>query len=121
VSRYDQADSRFVILSLDAAVSRQPGVITYVGAMAEGKCVVTNDPSGSSSYLKDGETGFIVPAADVNALRTRILALLDNPDLVRAIGREAQLTAREKFSPACYYAEVERVARELAASARRRS
>lgn len=112
------AASRFVVLSLDPAVRRRPGVITCVGAMNAGKCVVTNDATGSFGYVEDGETGFIVPGADADALRTRIRFLLDDPDRVRKVGQNARGAAAERFSSSRYYENIERVAREIA---RRRS
>ncbi len=101
------AECRFVVLSLHPNLLRRPGVITYVGAMRMGKCVVVNEPVGASSYIDHGESGFLVPPAAPKALRDQIWTLLTNPELVHAVGRKAERVAMERFTPAQYFDTIE--------------
>jgi len=110
--------ARFLLLSLSPDVLRRPGVITYAGAMRMGKCVVVNDPTGASSYISDGETGFLVRPADPTALRDQICRLLDHPEMVRIVGSNAAEAALKSFSAAQYVVAVEGLVQELAAAAR---
>ena len=48
-------------------------------------CVVTN-VGGSGELVRDGETGFLVPARDAAALSERICQLIDDADLRRSMG-----------------------------------
>jgi glycosyltransferase involved in cell wall biosynthesis len=99
--------ANFLVLSLRPETLRRPGVITYAGAMRMGKCVVVNDPLGAASYIRDGETGFLVPAAEPEALREQISFLLDHPETVNTIGRNAKEAAQKSFSVAHYITAVE--------------
>jgi len=104
--------SRFVVVSLDPHVLRRPGVITYVGAMSAGKCVVVNDPLGASSYIQHGDTGFLVGPQDPVALRAQLLALAESPETVDRIGQNAQRVAMEQFSAVRYFPLVEAAVQE---------
>jgi glycosyltransferase involved in cell wall biosynthesis len=101
------AECRFVVLSLHPNILRRPGVITYVGAMRMGKCVVVNEPVGASSYIDHGQTGFLVPPAEPEALRDQILTLLTDPELAHAVGMKAERVAAERFTPAQYFEAIE--------------
>ena len=109
-------NARFLVLSLHPETLRRPGVITYAGAMRMGKCVVVNDPSGAASYIRDRETGFLVRAADPEALRKQISFLLDHPQTVGAVGRNAAEAARASFSVAQYIIALESAVQQTLAS-----
>jgi glycosyltransferase involved in cell wall biosynthesis len=99
--------ANFLVLSLRPETLRRPGVITYAGAMRMGKCVVVNDPLGAASYIRDGETGFLVPPAEPQTLRDKICFLLDHPETVNTVWRNAEEAARKSFSVAHYITAVE--------------
>jgi glycosyltransferase involved in cell wall biosynthesis len=107
------ANCQFVILSLEPNLSRCPGVITYVAGMANGKCVVVNEPAGAPDYIEHGRTGFIVPPSDPQALRAQLEALLSDPELAQTAGANARAAAAERFSPRAYFQAVEAVASAL--------
>jgi glycosyltransferase involved in cell wall biosynthesis len=104
--------ARFVVLSLHPETLRRPGIITYAGAMRMGKCVVVNDPAGAASYIRNGDTGFLAPASDAGALRQQICFLLDHPETVSAVGKNAQEAARALFSSAQYVIDLENALRQ---------
>jgi glycosyltransferase involved in cell wall biosynthesis len=67
-------------------------------AMASGRPVVATDSGGPPEYVSDGETGFVVPVADVAAMAERVRRLLDAPDLADALGRAGRRRMVEGFS-----------------------
>ncbi|MDY7077657.1 MAG: glycosyltransferase [Chloroflexota bacterium] len=58
-------------------------------AMACGTPVVASDVGGLSFLVKDGRTGYRVPARDPNALAAKITRLLTNEGVRRRIGQRA--------------------------------
>lgn len=95
--RAQLAACRMVVVSVDPKPMRRSGVITYATALRLGKCCVVNDPSGASSYIQHGETGYLVPPEDPLALRRQIETLLANPSLIESAGRAAAKDPR--FTP----------------------
>lgn len=63
-------------------------------AMAQGLTVITTEAAGVSEFIKDGENGFLVPPADSETLRKRMLWCLSNPDKVFQMRKKALETAR---------------------------
>lgn len=61
-----------------------------VEAMAFGRAVVATDTDGARELIQDGETGFIVPIRDVEALANKITYVLSNPQVARRIGEAAR-------------------------------
>ena len=61
-----------------------------VEAMAFGRTVVATDTDGARDLIKDGETGFIVPIRDVEALADKISYVLSHPKVARRIGEAAR-------------------------------
>lgn len=53
----------------------------FVEAAACGLPVVATDVGGVSEMMRPGETGFLVPAQDADALRLALAKLIDDPDL----------------------------------------
>lgn len=55
-------------------------------SMACGTAVIASDLPGVRTVVADGETGFLVPPGDANALREKILRLASSPDTAREMG-----------------------------------
>ena len=70
--------------------------MTTVEAQASGMPVVASASGGSAEAIDDGRTGFVVPA-DPAALADRLLTLLRDPELRRAMGVAARAHVVEKF------------------------
>lgn len=66
--------------------------------MVMAKPVVATDCSGSSELVREGETGFLVPRQDPEALANSIAYLLDNPDEARRMGQAGRKHIEEHFS-----------------------
>ncbi len=82
-------------------------------AMAAGAPVVATRVGGTPEALIDGETGLLVPPADVPALAAAITRLLETPLLAARLGRAARLVVEERFSIARMAMSTQRLYREL--------
>lgn len=67
-------------------------------AMATGLPVVATRVSGSAQAVVDGESGLLVPAADVERLSKAIGTLLDDPAQARRMGRAARERVERSYS-----------------------
>ena len=63
-------------------------------AMACGTPVVASETGGLVFLIRDGETGFHVPAGDADALADRLKELLSDPELRTQLGLQAAKYAR---------------------------
>lgn len=72
--------------------------VSVLEAMHRGIPVVASDIRGTDELVADGETGFLVPSADVSAYADRIRRLLTDDELRARIGAHAVLRARAEFS-----------------------
>jgi D-inositol-3-phosphate glycosyltransferase len=89
-------------------------------AMACGTPVVGSKVGGLAYNIQDGQTGFLVPERDVDALAARIRLLLCDADLRKRLGRQAAQWAQRNAWPAIadqivdLYEQVRPVARQTA-------
>lgn len=74
-------------------LSGQSGVINI--AYAFGKPVIATAVGDIPDILTDGETGFLVPPKDSNALANAVIKLLKDEDLKRRMGTNALIKAQE--------------------------
>ena len=74
--------------------------MTMVEAMRCGLPVVATDcPYGPAEIIEDGTDGRLVPIGDKDALTTALLALMEDDELRRRMGRAA-IAASRRFDPA---------------------
>jgi glycosyltransferase involved in cell wall biosynthesis len=64
--------------------------ITNLEAAACGTPVVASDSPGIRESVRDGETGFLRPHGDIDALAAAMRRIADAPALVDALGRQAR-------------------------------
>ncbi len=105
----EQRDIPAVLASLDVSVqiSRSESLSNVIlESMAAGVSVVATNVGGTPEVVREGETGFLVPPDDDDALCGVLETLLGQPELRRRIGNNARLYARDSFSLArvrdCY-------------------
>jgi glycosyltransferase involved in cell wall biosynthesis len=67
-------------------------------AMACGVPVVANDVADNRYVVPEGETGFVVPLDDVEALTDRVCRLLESPGLRERMGKAGTAWVRREFS-----------------------
>ena len=84
---------------LFALSSLHEGMCTsLVDAMAASKAAVATAVGGVPEVMADGETGYLVPAKDHDAMAHRIVELLQSEPLRRRMGDAALRRARERFT-----------------------
>ena len=84
--------------SLTAADGDAEGLPTViVEAAASALPTVATRHSGIPEVVSDGETGFLVPEHDVDALAARLAVLLESVDLRRRMGAAARMQAEQRF------------------------
>jgi glycosyltransferase involved in cell wall biosynthesis len=66
--------------------------------MALGKPVVATDGGGTRELVAHGETGFLVPQGDAQALAAAIEHLIDHPDVAERMGKAGEEKVRREFS-----------------------
>lgn len=82
--------------------------IVFLEAAASGLACVAGRSGGSHEAVLDGETGYVVPPRDVDAIAQRLRALLDDPALRSQMGIRARALAETEWS---YDRRVEPLAR----------
>jgi len=66
--------------------------------MAAARPVVATDVGGAREAIVEGETGYVVPAGDDEAMAERIIKLLTNPQKAHTMGQAGRSIVEEKFS-----------------------
>jgi D-inositol-3-phosphate glycosyltransferase len=67
----------------------EPFGITPLEAMACGTPVIGSNVGGIKFSVRDGETGYLIPPRDPDALAERLRHLFDHPRLLNLLGRQA--------------------------------
>lgn len=83
----------FVLPSLAEGVSN-----TILEAMASALPVLATDVGGNGELIQPGETGLLVPPADVQAMAEGLIRLADDPHRAQAMGRAGRAVAQARFS-----------------------
>lgn len=87
--------------------------LSIAEAMAVGKSVVATDVGGNSELVHDQLNGYLVPAADPEALSAKMSALIDNKDQRLTMGHESRKIAEANFSLKQMIMKYEAIYREL--------
>jgi glycosyltransferase involved in cell wall biosynthesis len=84
-------------------------------AMACGRPVVATAVDGTPEIVRDGETGFLVPPRDPEALARALARVLDDPALAGRMAERAGEIARERYTWEANARDMERVYAAVAA------
>ncbi len=76
----------------------EPFGVVLAEAMASGKPVVASHVGGIPEIVTSGKEGFLVPAKNPGALRSKIRFLLDNPKKAKSMGEAGRKLALTKFT-----------------------
>ncbi len=85
----------FVLPSLSEGLS-----MALLEAMVSGKAAVATKVGGNPELIDHGKTGFLVLPENSSDLADQLVALLDNPELIRAFGRAGAELVHRRFSKA---------------------
>ncbi|UCC21591.1 MAG: glycosyltransferase family 4 protein [Planctomycetota bacterium] len=86
---------------------------TIMEAMAAGIPVIGADTGGRKEIIKDGSTGYLVPANDHSEMARKIIELFRHPDKVTMMGERGREVAAEKFTVERYAQDITRVITEV--------
>lgn len=106
-----------ILHALDVAVltpETEPFSNAVLEAMAMEKPLILSRTLGNIEAVVEGESGFLVPAHDVDAITERLLLLLRNPSLRESMGQSAGQRVRELFSEEAMMSGLERAWRRVA-------
>jgi glycosyltransferase involved in cell wall biosynthesis len=104
---YQKADA-FVMPSYAEAFG-----LVFIEAMASGLPVIASRLVQTTEIVRDGETGFLIPAGDREVLANRIQTLIDNPSLGLAMGRRARQIVESDFDSDKNFKVLESIFKEL--------
>jgi glycosyltransferase involved in cell wall biosynthesis len=85
-------------------------------AMASGRPVVASRVGGIPEFVEHGRTGYCVEPRNPAAMATAIIALLENPEKLRAMGSEGREVAERKLSLDAHVETIAQLFEQLRAS-----
>jgi glycosyltransferase involved in cell wall biosynthesis len=96
---HDELQALYARAAVVACPSHREGFgVACLEAMAHGRPVVAGDVGGLRDLVVDGETGYLVPPRNVNALREALECLLGDRERRRRLGKAGRRRAAEHFS-----------------------
>lgn len=102
------------IMDILVSASHEEGFSNVIlEAMAAGKPVVATSVGGNPEAVLDGETGWIVPPNNSQALAAAIIELLRHPEQIARYGRNARQRAKKYFSMETMIHQVEQIYEQL--------
>lgn len=90
LNNYYNAGDIFVMPSRTQYPDIEGFGIVFLEANSCGLPVIGSDSGGIPSAIKDGQTGYIIPEGDAEALADKIISLFNDPDLSYAIGKKGR-------------------------------
>jgi len=91
------AKAKFVVLPL-IDILYAHGQMTLLQSMAMGKAVIVTKVPSTVDYIVDGENGLLVNVYDSEDMRNKIEFLLNNPQEINRLGRNARKSVEEEFN-----------------------
>ena len=70
---------------------------TLLEAMAMGRAVITTDAPGCRETVVDGDNGYLVAVKSADELAQAMLRLIENPELIAAMGQRSREIALNKY------------------------
>jgi glycosyltransferase involved in cell wall biosynthesis len=106
------AQSRFTVLPSHAYETLGK---TILESYAHGRAVVASDLGSRRELIRDGETGLLYEAGNVDQLAQTIQFLVRNPDLAKQMGRAGWEVVHDKFTEDQHYEKLMSLYERLAA------
>ncbi|MDZ7292977.1 MAG: glycosyltransferase [candidate division KSB1 bacterium] len=98
-----------VVLASGSDATPEASPLVIVEALAMGTPVVASNLGGVPEILHDGETGYLVPPRDAEALASAILRLLQHEDVAQAMGRAGQAWVRNHMNAGRYAHKIQSI------------
>jgi hypothetical protein len=98
-----------------ASVRPEPFGRVILEGMLLGKPVIATGAGGVLELIEHGQTGFLVPPGEVQALADCLMRVMADRDCARRVGAHAQAWARARFSLAHHVAEMSMIYETLTA------
>jgi len=95
---YSKAKIVVIPLDISKGNNNAMGGSTVVESMIMGKATIVSKTPTMESYIKDGETGVLVPQGDSHALKKAMVDLLQNDEKRKKLGINARNFAIENLS-----------------------
>lgn len=95
IQHYHRA--HFVVVPLEDTTHTGAGITSVLEASALGKAVIATDTGGMRTYVKDGETGILVPPYDVEAWKRAVSKLWAQPELAYQMGQAGRRYMQNRF------------------------
>lgn len=89
---------RSAYAAINASISESFS-LTVLEACAAGVPVIATRSGGPQEIIVDGQTGYLVPVGDADAIAQRITELAANPERAASIGSAAKAHVAQQFSP----------------------
>jgi glycosyltransferase involved in cell wall biosynthesis len=106
-------DARELIAAFDVlvlpSILPEPFGLVVAEAMAAGKPVIATAHGGPRELVVEGETGFLIPPSDPDALASAIKSLLAHPEESARLGRAGQKRFLDHFEMRDYVRRIERL------------
>jgi len=110
---YQQAHI-FVLASATTDDGDQEGIpVVLMEAQASGLPVVSTYHSGIPEGVLDGESGFLVPEKDTDAIAERIEYLVEHPELWSGMGRKGRIFIEKNYNSKILSRELEELFRSI--------
>ena len=84
------------VIALTSANEGTP--VSLIEALASGTAVVSTDVGGVRDVVQDGETGLLVPAADIEGIAVALQRLAEDKELRQRLASHASADVRERYS-----------------------
>jgi glycosyltransferase involved in cell wall biosynthesis len=79
------------------------GPLAILEAQSRGAALVVTDRGGPPEFVRDGESGLVVPAEDVSALADAMRRLVEDAQLAQRLGRAGRQDVRAQHNAARHY------------------
>ena len=109
------ADSTLVVVP---SVWPEPIATIGLEVLRYGLPVVGFDAGGIRDWLRDGETGYLIPWMDTRKMSERIDHLLKNKDVARRLGEQGRVFVNREYDFDAYIARMKAMFRALAEQGR---
>ncbi len=91
--KYYSRGSVFVLPSIQDGFG-----MVIIQAMACGLPVIATTNTGGPDIIEEGESGFVIPIRDTEALKEKLTCLYENPDIYRQMGQSAKKRVSSGFT-----------------------